>query len=186
MNLCLWLAEKTPRITSRWLAEVKARGGTWGRELNGLMEEFLGFLTSVVPVALGPHREPGQLIWQQASQLFGSLGAMRGLAAGEIIEEFQFLREIIIRFLYAEPPEGTPDILPMRDALSLNRILDMGVTHASVGHTDALFFALFQGTGAPGSLSNEVLEEFHDQLSILQAELRVVVPNGVAALSAET
>lgn len=186
MNLCLWLAEKTPHITSRWLAEVKARGGTWGPELTQLMEEFLAFLTSVVPVALGPHREPAQLIWQQASQLFGSLGAMRGLAAGEIIEEFQFLREIVIRLLYAEPTGGAAEILPMRDALGLNRILDMGVTHSSVGHTDALFFALFQGTGAPGSLSSEVLDELHDQLSTLQEELRAVAPNGVAGLSVET
>jgi len=67
------------------------------------------------------------------------------------------------------------DRLPLRDVLRINRVLDQGVTHASVGHTDALFFALFQGTGAPESLSPEQVDEVEGHLRNLRREYREVM-----------
>jgi hypothetical protein len=100
----------------------------------------------------------------------------RGLAAGEVIEEFQILREGVIRLLYQEPPLEGRARLSLREVLRLNRALDAGVTHASVGHTDALFFSLFEGSGisdAPPAAS--LMEEVRNQLDGLRAELREVL-----------
>jgi hypothetical protein len=179
LKLASWLEARIPRLAKRWLTEVKARGGSWTDELEGLMEEFLHLLVSMLPPVLGPQRDLVSPIWQQASELFGSVGAMRGLASGEVIEEFHLLRDAIIRLLYADPPQGRADALSLRDVLRLNRVLDAGATHASVGHTDALFFALFQGTGAPTAVTKEITVELRDQLGAIRSELQAAVPSPI-------
>ena len=113
-------------------------------------------------------------IWVQASELFGSMAAKRGLAAGEVIEEFQMLRDAVIRFLYAEPPVAGPLRISLRDLLRVNRFVDRGVTQASVGHTDALFFALFQGVGVSEGLTDETIAEVRSQLDLIRDEFRQV------------
>lgn len=140
-----------------------------------LIEAFVGTLVSFLPAFLGPYREQVQPLWQQATETYGSVAAKRGLAAGEVIEEFQLLRAEILRLFYDDPPVRNLDRLPLRDVLRINRVVDEGVTHASVGHTDALFFALFQGTGAPESLSEEQAEGVHEQLRAAREEFREVM-----------
>lgn len=140
-----------------------------------LVEAFIGTLVSFLPAFLGPYREQVQPLWQQATETYGSVAAKRGLAAGEVIEEFQLLRAEILRLFYDDPPVRNLDRLPLRDVLRINRVVDEGVTHASVGHTDALFFALFQGTGAPESLSEEQAEGVHEQLRAAREEFREVM-----------
>lgn len=129
-------------------------------------------LVEFLPAFLGPYREQVRPLWGQAAELYGSLAAMRGLAAGEVIEEFQLLREEMLRLFYDEPPVRESEDLSLRDALRVNRVVDDGVTHASVGHTDALFFALFQGSGVPRSLSGEQAVEVREQLATVRSEFR--------------
>lgn len=140
-----------------------------------LLEAFTETLVSFLPAFLGPYKEQVEPIWQQATETYGSVAAKRGLAAGEVIEEFQLLREELLRLFYADPPVRSLDRLALRDVLRINRIVDDGVTHASVGHTDALFFALFQGSGAPESLSAEQAVEVREQLRLMRAEFREVM-----------
>jgi len=48
-----------------------------------------------------------------------------------------------------------------------------------VGHTDALFFALFQGSGVPERLSDDVRYEIRNQLEAIRHsldEVRAVRP----------
>jgi hypothetical protein len=52
----------------------------------------------------------------------------------------------------------------------LNRFLDSGVTHASIGHTDRLFFALFRGNGVPTDSTAKLVAEVEEQLDSLEAE----------------
>jgi len=113
-------------------------------------------------------------IWVQAAELYGSMAAKRGLAAGEVIEEFQILRDAVIRFLYAEPPVVGPLRISLRDLLRVNRFVDRGVTQASVGHTDALFFALINGTGVSEGLTDENVTVVREQLDMIREELRQV------------
>jgi hypothetical protein len=136
-----------------------------------LLELFLEFFLDLLPGLLGPYRDQLDPLWTQASELFGSLAANRGLAAGEAVEEAQFLREAVLRLLYQDPPLAPAGPMGLREVLRLNRILDELVTYASVGHTDALFFALFQGSGVPEKLSDDVRYEIRNQLEALRASL---------------
>lgn len=139
------------------------------------MRRFVDLFVTMLPANLGPYREQVEPLWLQASELFGQVAAQRGLAAGEVIEEFQILREALIRLLYAEPPTVGGARVSLRDILRLNGIVDRGVTQASVGHTDALFFALFQGSGVAESLDEELLAEIDDQLETVAREYRSVM-----------
>jgi len=182
VELAQWLEERLPRVTERWLREVQQRYDPRPGGINGLLKEFLTILPSFLPGMLGPHRDQVEPIWIRASELFGAVAARRGLAAGEVIEEFQILRECVIRVLYQDPPMKGRIRISLRDVLRLNRAIDAGVTHASVGHTDALFFALFQGSGIPDSPPTaELMVEIGSQLEALREELIDVVGRTASA-----
>ena len=166
-----WVEERLPRLVHRWHREILGRyDGAHG--VNGLLEEFLTLLSGFLPALLGPHREQVEPVWIRATELFGAVAARRGLAAGEVIEEMQVLREAVIRLLYQDPPLGGRIRLSLREVLRLNRAIDTGVTHASVGHTDAMFFWLFEGSGIPDTPpTGELLTELRTQLDGIRSEL---------------
>jgi len=168
------LEARADRIRDRWLSDVESRDQNWSDELRALTVEFFDLFLDMLPHGLGPFKEHVEPIWVQTAELFGSMAAKRGLAAGEVIEEFQILRDAVIRFLYMEPPAPGPLHISLRDLLRVNRFVDRGVTQASVGHTDALFFALFQGTGVSESLTEGNVAEIREQLEILREEFRQV------------
>lgn len=171
VELARWVEARSEVLAERWLAQVRARDTASGEVLDGLVEPFLRLLVSMLPAALGPLRGHVEPLWVQTAELFGSVGSQRGLAAGEVIEEFQLLREEILREMFTDPPSGEGERLSLRDVLRLNRVIDLGVTHASVGHTDALFFSLFQGSGVPDAPSEELEAEVEEQLAGLRGEL---------------
>lgn len=165
-----WIDESSDRLVERWLADVRARGASWNPRVEKLLRRFFGLLVRMLPESLGPFSSQVKPLWQQTAQLFGSVAAQRGLAAGEVIEEFQLLREGLIRLLYDHPPSEGVTAVARRDYLRLNRTVDWGVSQASVGHTDVLFFSLFQGSGVPNRLDDELLAEVEDQLDEITAE----------------
>ena len=152
------------------MAEVPDRALERDDGRRELFEHFLRFFLQLLPRTLGPYRDSLDPVWDRAAELFGSFAANRGLAAGEVIEEAQILREAIMRMLYQDPPRGAAGPLGLREILRLNRVVDRLVLHASVGHTDALFFALFQGSGVPESLSDDIRWEIREQLQTLASE----------------
>ncbi|MDT8340165.1 MAG: hypothetical protein RQ751_01515 [Longimicrobiales bacterium] len=139
--------------------------------MEELLEMFLGLFLDLLPCLMGPSRDALEPLWTQTGELFGSLACSRGLAAGEAVEEAQCLREAILRMLYQDPPSTPLGAMGLRDVLRLNRAVDQLVTHASVGHTDALFFALFQSSGVPERLSDEVRYEIRAQLESVHAAM---------------
>lgn len=165
-----WLRGEVESLSGRWLSSLASQGAVARGNGEKLLESFIPFLTSFLPLSMGAFREPAEPIWKQAAELYGSVAAMRGLAAGEVIEEFQSLREVLIRRVW-QAVEGEEISLGLRDLLLLNRTVDLGVTHSSIGHTDALFFALFHGAGVPRSLSPEILDEVGTQMAGLRAEM---------------
>jgi hypothetical protein len=170
-----WVERRVGELGERWLGEVASRQARQGTQVDPLLTPFFTLLASMVPANLGPYRQHVEPFWQQAAELYGSVAAQRGLAAGEGVEEFQILREVLIRELYADPPAGGQIPLALRDVLRLNRLIDRGVTQVSVGHADVLFFALFQGSGVPEKLSAEVRQEITSQLESIGEEFRAVM-----------
>lgn len=186
VELAAWVEVRLPRITNRWLREVKSRYDTGTHGINGLLGEFLGVLAGFLPGLLGPYRDQLEPLWIRSSELFGAVAAKRGLAAGEVIEEFQILREVVIRFLYQDPPLAGRARVSLREVLRLNRAIDAGVTHASVGHTDALFFSLFEGSGIPEVTPDaELMGELRQQLDGIRAELAEILGELPGAWAAE-
>jgi len=175
LEFARWVDARAERLAESWLGEVRARQPGASPAVAALLERFLKVFTSMLSTSFGPYREQVEPLWLQLTDLFGSVAAQRGLAVGEAVEEFQILREVLIRTLYAEPPAGGQTPIPLRELIRLNRVIDRGVIQVSVGHADVLFFALFQGSGAPEHLSEEVLAEVEDQLSAIDAEFGSVM-----------
>jgi hypothetical protein len=134
-------------------------------------------LSIMMPELLGRHATHLQPLWSRACELFGAVAAKRGLAAGEVIEEFQILRTLIIRDLFRDPLVGGAPSL--REALRLNAIIDRGVTHASVGHVDAMFFQLLEESDAPvGLTADQIAREAEVQLALIREEVESIVGTG--------
>lgn len=175
VELARWIRSHEDRLRDEWLAGVRGRHGSLDGRVSDLLERFFELLVPFLPAFLGPYRDQVQPLWRQAAELYGSFAAMRGLAAGEVIEEFQLLREELLRLFYDAPPDADPGRVGLREVLQVNRVVDLGVTYASVGHTDVLFFALFQGSGVPNDLTERQIQEVHDQLDAIGKEFRDVM-----------
>ncbi len=175
-ELATWLQDRVPHLGEEWSAEILVRGLGQGTAVDRVVGKFVSQLVAFLPWLLGPQAEHVQPLWIRASELFGAMAAKRGLAAGEVIEEFQILRELVIRDLYREPPLGGRLPLSLREILRLNRILDSGVTHASVGHTDAMFFQFFEADNAPVAMSDvEVAREADAQLDLIREDMAAIL-----------
>ncbi len=170
-----WVVARSEKIVARWLSEVTKRLERRPQQLVDLLRDFYETFVSILPAILGPYRRRVRPVWQEAANLYGELAAERGLVAGEVIEEFQVLRVSLIRVLYAEP-RMPPDVVPgMREVLRLNRLVDQGVTHASIGYTDSLVSALVAGPGVPESVTEELLTRVAEQLQAIRSEFRDIV-----------
>lgn len=130
---------------------------------------------------VGPLRRETKPIWSRVSELYGRHAAIRGLAAGEVVEEMQYLRELLIRFL-------APAIAALRPRqgmallLRLNRLVDRGVAMAVVGYTDELVASILPESddGKPGRRTPDSAE-LTESLDALNAELQrtITVPNPI-------
>ena len=170
-----WLRLRVDRLATGWISAVLDRDHRAAPEQTPLLDDFLRLLVSMLPAAMGPHRRQLDPVWQSAAELYGSFGVARGLASGEVVEEFQLLREGLIRMLFKEPPPSSGASWFGNEVLRLNRFLDTGVTQASVGHMDRLFFDLFQGGSRASQITPEVVSEVRHQLAGIEEELRGVV-----------
>jgi len=168
--LVLWLRSHQSGMAERWLLEIRSRVQGLGEGESELLREFATLMTSFLPEGLDVYRDQAMPLFHQAAELYGHLAAVRGLAAGEAVEEVQLLREVILRYLYRHPPASGQG-LGLRELLQLSRLVDHAVTHTSIGHTDTLFFNLFQGNGVPEGPTPEILNEVRDQLQALRQEL---------------
>ncbi len=164
-----WLEVQRGFLAGYWFDEILHRV-SMEPEMERVLERFLNLLTRMIPGALDHRRSVVDPVWKRAAELYGTLGAQRGLAAGDIVEEFQIVREAVVRILFQAPPARYGSALSLSDALRLNRFLDSGVTHASIGHTDGLFFALFQESGVSTVPTAKLVAEVEEQLESLEVE----------------
>jgi hypothetical protein len=135
-----------------------------------VIERQITLLVDILIELSGPLRRRAVELWLQACEGFGKTAADRGLAAGEVVEELQHLRELLIRHL-SEVIAALPARASMATVLRLNRMLDTGISHVVVGYTDALVETLFNQRGVPVSVSEPAEDAIGERLGQAEAEL---------------
>lgn len=172
-ELAEWINRRLQWLSDRWTRHLRAREMGGGEAVpEELLAAFARTFISLLPELVGPYRSQVVPLWVRAAGLFGTAGATAGLAAGEVVDDFQLIREVLIRALYEQPPLGGRVPLSLREVLHLNRAIDQGVTQASIAHTDRLFFYLLEGSGtAEPELSEETVEEIRAELDAIDGEL---------------
>jgi hypothetical protein len=137
------------------------------------VEREFRLLIDVLTQMVGPLRREVRPVWYHTCEHYGRSASARGLAAGEVVEELQYLRELLIRSL-------APVLAAMRARqgmaimLRLNRVIDKGVAVAVVGYTDALVATLFAQNGVPVPGAEQDADEIQRQLAGFEAELAAV------------
>jgi len=137
------------------------------------IERHLALLVDLVIESAGPLRREVAELWFSACDTYGRTAAARGLAAGEVVEEIQHLRELMIREL-SEIIAALPARQSMAVVLRLNRFLDRGIAHAVVGYTDVLVETLLNKRGVMLDASSPGDETIRTRLVQLEEELTAI------------
>ena len=165
------IADSRDALIADWSRRLEDKLAATGMIPRSFVEREFRLLVELSGQSVGPFRREVLPIWIKASEQYGRVGSMRGLAAGEVVEELQHLRDILT--LRLAPIVTT---LRPRQALAimlrLNRLVDRGIATAVVGYTDALVATLFARSGVPVADDTEHdLEEIDRHLTQLEGEL---------------
>lgn len=165
------LAASREQLVARWARWISERLAEAPHIRRPTVERQLALLIDILIEMAGPLRRQVAQLWFDACEFYGQVAAARGLAAGEVVEEIQHLRELLIREL-SELIAALPARHSMATVLRLNRQVDKGIAHAVVGYTDALVQNLFsqRGTPIPDPLPAE--DDILYRLSQFEAELK--------------
>ena len=157
-------------LVAKWSGFLEER--QTGTVVLGLpaTERFLKLIVDLLAHMSGPLRRESDETWFAATELYGRLAAVRGLSAGEVVEELQYLRELLIRDM-ADLFVALPARQQLPTLLRLSRVLDRGVANAVVGYTDALVATMFSREGVPVPTTNHV-QELLAQLDGIEGELK--------------
>jgi hypothetical protein len=119
---------------------------------------------------LGPLRREAKPVWQHVTEHYGRIAAARGLAAGEVVEELQQLRLLLIKHIGAL----VAALRPRRAVavfIRLSTIIDRGIAQAVVGYTDALVASLLMTDRHTQPLTETNGDDSARQLEALELEL---------------
>jgi hypothetical protein len=152
-----------------WLTDRQAGNPALDPDTTGRM---LRLITDLLVVMAGPMRREAATTWSAATQLYGRLAALRGLAAGEVVEELQHLRELLIREM-ADFFVALPARQALPTVLRINRVLDTAIASAVVGYTDTLVFKMFAEEGVLVPTAESVQAAIA-QLDAIEAEYRLL------------
>jgi hypothetical protein len=168
------LQEQRATMVGQWAAWITERTAAPHKAPCPLLERELRLLFDILVASLGPMRRECSDVWIHACEHYGRSGAARGLAAGEIVEEMQHLRELLIRRI-GPVLAGLRPRQAMSIILRLNAVLDKGIAVAVVGYTDALVATLFAQNGVPAPSTDPDHHDLDRQLDAIEGELAVVV-----------
>jgi hypothetical protein len=149
-----------------------------GRQTGGTtidiaaLERPLHLIVSLLVHMTGPLRHEAKETWFAATELYGRLAEARGLSAGEVVEEMQYLRELLLLNL-ADLIVALPVRHQLPALLRISRVLDAAVSNATVGYTDALVEKMFSKDGVPVPTADSV-QELLNQLHVLEGEARLL------------
>ena len=159
-------------LITRWAAWLASRQAG-GQALDAATtERLLGLIVDLLVLMVGPVRREADGTWFAATELYGRLAALRGLSAGEVVEELQHLRELLAREL-GDFFVALPLRQQMPTILRVNRVVDTAVTSAVVGYTDALVASMFSREGVPVPTADSV-QEAVAQIAGIEAEVRLL------------
>jgi hypothetical protein len=167
------IAEMRDSMVYQWADRLGDRMTAAPTIPRSTVERQFRLVFDVMTEMVGPLRREVNTVWYHVCEHYGRVASARGLAAGEVVEELQFLRELLIR-------ELAPILVAMRARqgmaimLRLNRVIDKGVAVAVVGYTDALVATLFAQNGVPLSSADQDVGEVDRQLDALEQELHAV------------
>lgn len=164
------LQEQRDHLVAEWLDWVRHRTAQAPHIPLPTVESYLGLMVDLIIELAGPLRRQATELWFSVCEAYGQTAAARGLAAGEVVEELQQLRELLIREL-SETVANLTKRQAIAAVLRLNRTLDRGLAHAVVGYTDALVEGLLYRRGVPIVASEPAEDEVLQRLELLREEL---------------
>ena len=178
------VANRRNALVQAWADWIGSRPSAVGREPANIHRQ-LSLLVATLGELTGPLRHDANDLWLNVSEWYGRFAAVRGLATGEIVEEFQHLRELLIVEL-SELIAALPARQSMATVLRLNRFLDRGIAHAVVGYTDSLFETLLHQRGVPVSAGDPTESDAERRLEQLEQELESLRVRGATVGRADT
>lgn len=171
VDLKEWLVQRQEIVTERWFMEVLPLEADRESPKHALLLYIVQTITLLLSHALVNGRGSEAGLWEQACDLYGALALQRSLASGEVVEEIQRLRSVVLRLLLESPPACGLSRTLQKDVLALNRLLDVAVVRATVAYTDDLFFAHLQGSGVPEGMTQDVEDEMRGRLDSLRRRM---------------
>jgi hypothetical protein len=159
-------------LVAKWSRYLEER--QTGTVVLGLpaTERLLKLIVDLLAHMSGPLRRETDETWFAATELYGRLAAVRGLSAGEVVEELQYLRELLTRDM-ADIFVALPARQQLPTVLRINRVIDRGVANAVVGYTDALVATMFSREGVPVPTTGHV-QSLLAQLDGIEGELKLL------------
>lgn len=152
-----------------WLAE---RPGSSNMPRPVIERQIALVLDSLIEM-LGPLRREAKLVWQNVTEHYGRMAATRGLAAGEVVEELQQLRFLLIKHIGALIAAMRPR-RAVAVFLRINAIIDGGIARAVVGYTDALVASLLMTDRQTQPLTETSADDGGRQLEALEQALAAI------------
>ena len=165
-----------PELIRLWSNWVTSRINTDPRSKRPDIERELGLLVDILVETAGPLRRQVAELWLEACEFHGVAAAKRGLAAGEVVDELQHLRELLIRNLSAVLA-ALPSRQSMATIIRLNRFVDKGIARVVVGYTDALVQTLLNENGVTAKEEPGV-DEISQRLEAFEKELAQIREGG--------
>lgn len=157
-------------MVAQWASWISDRTSASTTIPRSTVERELSLILDILVEMVGPYRREARFVWSSVCEHYGRVSAGRGLAAGEVVEEVQHLRELLIRNLSYVLAAMSPR-LGMAILLHLNRVLDRGTVDAVVGYTDALVATLFSQNGVPTEGAEFDADDVERQITALEGEL---------------
>ena len=167
------LASRRDQLARQWADWIGTRMTQAPLVDRPTLVRQLSLLVDILIEMASPLRRQVAELWFNACDTYGRTAAARGLAAGEVVEEMQYLRELLIREL-SEVIAALPARQSLTAVLRLNRLLDRGIAHAVVGYTDVLVESILDKRGVVLSASEPGENHFEERLVQLEDELRTL------------
>ena len=159
-------------LIARWIGWLSGRQSASPTIDVTVLERPLRLILQLLVHMTGPMRHEAKEPWYAATELYGRLAEARGLSAGEVVEEMQYLRELLLVEL-ADLIVALPVRHQMPALLRLSRVLDGAVANATVGYTDALVEKMFSRDGVPVPTADS-LADLLEQVKALEADARAL------------
>ncbi|HEU4569796.1 MAG TPA: hypothetical protein VFS07_04435, partial [Gemmatimonadales bacterium] len=93
------LADRREAIVAEWRSRLGERAAASETVPAELLTRMMSLLVELLAESAGPLRREVREIWARASEHYGRAAAARGLAAGEVVDEFATLRDALTRDL---------------------------------------------------------------------------------------